>query len=378
MQAYSNFLKQTVYSLVEGRLENPLFGLKICVNPGNGAGGFLAETLKELGADTSPSIHLDPDGEFPNHIPNPEDKVAISTTANQVLRTGSDLGICLDTDADRVGIVDGDGRLLNRNGLIALASRIALRGAFTASAPEGRAGVVVTDSATSNELSDYITRTLGGRHVRYKKGYRHVIELARATPGSVLAIECSGHGAWRDNGWVDDGCYTAVRALCELVSIRSRAVGGEEQPYLRPPLLSDLIRDLREPAESVEVRMKMVLQPADDRAALVAAAMQRFADIVASSEGWRMEPVNHDGLRAQFLIEGKGQLEGPGSAQSGWCMLRTSLHEPVFSLHIECALAGGLQYAARTLLHGGSGQGGLSTFSSRLDLSALERLAGCS
>ena len=91
-----------------------------------------------------------------------------------------------------------------------------------------------------------------------------------------------------------------------------------------------------------------------------------------------MEPVNHDGLRAQFLIEGKGQLEGPGSAQSGWCMLRTSLHEPVFSLHIECALAGGLQYAARTLLHGGSGQGGLSTFSSRLDLSALERLAGCS
>lgn len=115
--------------------ELPLKGLKVCVNAGNGAGGFLSDCLSDLGADTSSSIHLEPDGDFPNHIANPEDSKAIEATRQAVLSGDADIGICLDTDADRVGIVEGGlgkgntnaGRLLNRNGLVALVSRIALR-----------------------------------------------------------------------------------------------------------------------------------------------------------------------------------------------------------------------------------------------------------
>lgn len=252
--SYSDFLKKTVRQLVlqsmvsdpmnnigneaignpnedSNILQYPLKGLKICVNAGNGCGGFLAQTLLDLGADTSSSLHLDPDGSFPNHIANPEDRKAIQCTLDAVIRGNADLGVCLDTDADRVGLVEGinsdvsscnsanitEGRLLNRNCLIALVSKVALRGVIPGSAGKG---VVVTDSATSNGLSRFIEGTLGGKHVRFKKGYRYVIEKGRSIDGCVVAVECSGHGAWKDNGWVDDGCYTAVKLIAELSVMR--------------------------------------------------------------------------------------------------------------------------------------------------------------
>jgi phosphomannomutase len=69
-----------------------------------------------------------------------------------------------------VGLVEGSGRLLNRNNLVALVSKVALRGAAPGS-------VIVTDSATSNGVHRFIEQTLGGKHLRYKKGYRFVIEM---------------------------------------------------------------------------------------------------------------------------------------------------------------------------------------------------------
>eukprot|EP01035_Chromulina_nebulosa_P019727 gene19727-25655_t len=106
LPVYAEFLKSTIKKLTNNQVL-PLQGLKVVVNAGNGAGGFLAKALNDLGADTSSSLHLEPDGTFPNHIPNPENKDAISATANAVSFSQSDLGICLDCDADRVGLVDG-------------------------------------------------------------------------------------------------------------------------------------------------------------------------------------------------------------------------------------------------------------------------------
>ena len=73
---------------------HPLAGLKIAVDAGNGAGGFFVEqVLKPLGADTSGSRYLDPDGTFPNHIPNPEDKQAMEAVRQATLESHADLGI---------------------------------------------------------------------------------------------------------------------------------------------------------------------------------------------------------------------------------------------------------------------------------------------
>ena len=76
------------------------------MNAGNGSGAFFTwDVLDKLGADTFGSLHLNPDGMFPNHIPNPEDKIAMSLTRAAVLENSADLGIVFDTDVDRSGVV---------------------------------------------------------------------------------------------------------------------------------------------------------------------------------------------------------------------------------------------------------------------------------
>ena len=364
LPVYTAFLQDTAKKLCMRNMrpynDLPLKDLKICVNAGNGAGGFLASALSELGADTTPSFHLEPDGTFPNHIPNPEDKVAISMTAQRVLDTGSDIGICLDTDADRVGIVDSDGRLLNRNGLIALVSKIALR-----ESPPG--GIIVTDSATSNGLRKFIEDTLGGKHISYKKGYRNVIELARSTPGCVAAVECSGHGAWRDNGWVDDGCYTAVRLVSELAAMKQTLgkTGG--------PLLSAVISELQEPAESHEFRLRVKADVANRSfEEVMKSALNSFRSIAMNTVGWSVDPVQHDGIRAQINTRKSSEDSPDNDTISGWCMLRASLHEPILSLHVESDNHGGAKIFANTIL-GYSNRNGLHSLANEVDIQSLVR-----
>ncbi len=124
----SDFMKVYAAQLVDKvRLatdsEAPLRGLKIIVDAGNGAGGFFAEdVLKPLGADTLGSQFLEPDGRFPNHIPNPEDDDAINSLADAVKACSADLGIIFDTDVDRAAAVDDKGKPISRNRLIALMS----------------------------------------------------------------------------------------------------------------------------------------------------------------------------------------------------------------------------------------------------------------
>jgi phosphomannomutase len=138
--------------------EKPLAGLHILVDAGNGAGGFfVADVLQKLGADTMGSQFLEPDGSFPNHVPNPEDPAAMAATIDAVNKSGADLGVVFDTDVDRSGVVDCMGRAVNKNKLIALMAAITLR-----DAPES---TIVTDSVTSSGLTRFIA-SLGGKHLR--------------------------------------------------------------------------------------------------------------------------------------------------------------------------------------------------------------------
>lgn len=104
ISAYANDLVLKIRKGSDSEL--PLKGLKILVDAGNGAGGFFEEkVLKPLGADTTGSQFLEPDGSFPNHIPNPEDKEAMDSVKNAVLQNKADFGIIFDTDVDRAGAV---------------------------------------------------------------------------------------------------------------------------------------------------------------------------------------------------------------------------------------------------------------------------------
>ncbi|MDE5942944.1 MAG: phosphomannomutase/phosphoglucomutase, partial [Clostridia bacterium] len=209
MDGYS----QILVSLIREQTgkDKPLAGKKIIVDAGNGAGGFFADkVLKPLGADTEGSQFLEPDGTFPNHTPNPEDKQAIKSLSAAVVKNGADLGIIFDTDVDRAGAVDCGGGEINRNRLIALLSAMLLK---------DRSGVIVTDSVTSDGLTSFI-ESLGGKHLRYKRGYKNVIDKCKeinALGGySPLAIETSGHAAFLENYMLDDGAYVVAKLLISL------------------------------------------------------------------------------------------------------------------------------------------------------------------
>ena len=193
MTQYAAHLRDLIQKGVNAEdYEHPLAGFKIAVDAGNGAGGFYArDVLAPLGADVSGSQFLEPDGMFPNHIPNPENEEAMASICKAVVDSHSDLGVIFDTDVDRGGAVDARGEEINRNRLVAIASVIALEG--------NEGGTIVTDSITSDGLKVYLEKTLGGHHHRFKRGYKNVInEAIRLNNEGIncpLAIETSGHAA---------------------------------------------------------------------------------------------------------------------------------------------------------------------------------------
>ncbi|MGC3443878.1 phosphomannomutase/phosphoglucomutase, partial [Enterococcus faecalis] len=87
--------------------EKALQGFRIIGDAGYGAGGFLAEqVLQVLGADTTGSQFLEPDGHFPNHVPKPDKSEALKSIQTAVLANQADLGIIFDTEVDRSAVVD--------------------------------------------------------------------------------------------------------------------------------------------------------------------------------------------------------------------------------------------------------------------------------
>ena len=364
MTPYVNGLKEKILSALGcAKDEKPFSGLKIVVDAGNGAGGFFAERLLEpLGADITGSRFLEPDGRFPNHQPNPENADAMRSICDAVTETGADFGIIFDTDVDRAGAVlpsDGGVIALDRNRLIALMTAILVRqyGPIT----------VVTDSITSTGLTDFIN-SLGCRHHRFKRGYRNVIneakrllaleeaaknakeetdaefanailadaEFANAIladaifanaifANAILAMETSGHGALRENYFLDDGAYIIVKLLVALVEARREG-----------KTLNELIANLKEPCESAESRLNVLL---DDTADYTAAVLETVEKHFSNLPGFEIVQPNYEGVR----------VNADETHGNGWFLVRRSLHDPLMPCNIESNSVGGMRLIAAEL-----------------------------
>lgn len=301
--------------------ERPLSGKKILVDAGNGAGGFYAEqVLAPLGADVSGSQFLNPDGNFPNHIPNPENEEAMRSVSEAVKANRADFGVIFDTDVDRAGAVDKNGEEINRNRLIALISAVLL---------EERAGTIVTDSVTSDGLKTFL-EARGGKHHRFKRGYKNVINeairLNEAGEYAPLAIETSGHAALKENYFLDDGAYLITRLL---IALAKKAEEGKE--------LTDLIRDLPEPAEAAELRFKF--KSGVDFKACGAELIAAFQKHIAALPHASLAPDNHEGVRVNF----------DNAHGDGWLLVRMSLHDPILPVNAESNTAGGVKKIVKEL-----------------------------
>ena len=296
--------------------DRPLENLHIVVDAGNGAGAFYAENvLMRLGADITGSRYLEPDGTFPNHIPNPENKEAMKSISEAVALSGADLGVIFDTDCDRAACVDRNAQEINRNKLVALASYIALK--------ENKGGIIVTDSVTSDGLAEFIEKDLGGVHHRFKRGYKNVIDEAirlekEECKNAPLAIETSGHAAFKENYYLDDGAYLITKIIIELARLNKEGKSIES-----------LIEGLKTPLEEREVRFTIKLSDFRDYGIKV---IEDFKKLCEGTEGVTVAPVNHEGVRVNFNND----------LGDGWQLLRMSVHEPLLVLNCESNKAGGV------------------------------------
>ncbi len=317
LAAYAHRLREIAISDLKylGKGARPLDGLKIIIDAGNGAGAFFAtHVLRPLGADITGSQSLTPDGRFPNHVPNPDDYEAMRNIASAVSMAKADLGILFDADVDRVAIVDAEGHNINRNELVALTSAIVLG--------DNPGTKVVTDSITSTGLSKFIIEELGGRHCRYQRGYRNVIAEARRLnevgEQCHLAIETSGHAAFLDNDFRDDGAYFALKLVVKLAQLKSEG-----------RTLFSLIERLVVPLETRELRLPIVDNDFRRVASDITNGLRQYVSHVA---GWEVVERNYDGLRVMCQ----------GDDEQGWFICRLSLHDPVLPLNIESDVEGGV------------------------------------
>ena len=190
---------------------------------------------------------------------------------------------------------------------------------------------VVTDSITSKQLTTFLENTLGLSHLRYKRGYKNVInksiELCKSGVDSQLAIETSGHAAYKENYFLDDGAYLATKIVIKAAQLFREGLG-----------ISSLISEMETPAESIEVRFPIL---AEDFASY-GDQILRDLEVLAGSgqiKGASLVTPNYEGVRIDFTQP----------SCTGWMLLRKSLHDPIMPLNIESDVKGGTDEIRRML-----------------------------
>ena len=162
------------------RLAKPL---KIVVDPGNGCGGLFAPQIwKDMGCEVV-CLYCEPDGRFPNHLPDPTVMKYIKDLRAKVIAEKADLGIGYDGDADRLGIIDNLGRPIFADKLVAMFARDTL-----SRVPGSK---IVFDVKCSQALPEYIKK-YGGHPIMWKTGHS-LLKAKMHEEHAPLAGEMSGH-----------------------------------------------------------------------------------------------------------------------------------------------------------------------------------------
>ena len=266
--------------------------LKVVLDAGNGAGGPLTETIfGRMNVDAT-YLFCESDGTFPNHHPDPTVEENLVDLIAAVRKTGADIGIAFDGDADRIGIVDGAGTIIWGDYLLLLYARDVF-------ARTGTGQPIIFDVKCSQALPDAIAKA-GGTPVMWKTGHSLIKDKMKEL-SAPLAGEMSGHMFFTEGFYGhDDALYAAARIL-RIVSSSNGSV-------------RDLLADVPSYFSTPELRVDC----ADER---------KFALVEAASAHFRKthDVIDVDGARVLF--------------GDGWGLIRASNTQPIVVLRFEALTA---------------------------------------
>lgn len=222
------FSEYSNYFLQHNSLQRPL---KIVLDCGNGSAGvFAPKLLRDLGCNVI-GLYTKPDATFPNHVPDPEDPFVMQDLAKSVVKEKADIGIGLDADGDRFGVVDENGSFVYADRLLLLLAKDILA---------RNSGKKIVYDVKCTRLIDELVPKFGGIPVMHITGHAPIKQTLRNDPEVIFAGEVSGHFYFAEDYFrIDDGLYAAGKVLSMLSRVKhsfSKFFDGFPKTVMTPEL----------------------------------------------------------------------------------------------------------------------------------------------
>ncbi len=296
-------------------IQSMRYPVKIVVDSGNGTAGKVAPViLREMGCEVI-ELFSEPDGNFPNHHPDPTVPENLDALIEMVIKTKADLGVAYDGDADRIGVVDENGQIIWGDRLMIIYARDILH--------EHPGATFISEVKASQVLYDEI-RKAGGNPIMWKTGHS-LIKARMKEVGAVLGAEVSGHMFFADRFFgYDDAIYATCRLVEILIRNRIKELRAmKKEGVLGEPArgISYLLKDVPATVTTPEIRIPC---PDERKFQVVEEIKEAFlhGNPPAHNPPYAIKDIiTVDGIRVVF--------------EGGWGLIRPSNTQPVLVLRFE-------------------------------------------
>jgi phosphomannomutase len=234
----------------------PTRGYRIGWDAGNGAAGPAIEKLTKMIPGEHHLLFVDVDGQFPNHHPDPTDEANLVDLRALVADKKLDFGVAFDGDGDRIGAIDGQGRVIWGDQLLQIYAQDVLG--------EVPGATIIADVKASQALFDRVTE-LGGKPLMWKTGHSLIKSKMKET-GSPLAGEMSGHIFFKQDYYgFDDAIYAAVRLIAASAKLNKSVteLRSEMREMINTPEMRFQVDESRKFAVIDEVLARLKAEGAD-------------------------------------------------------------------------------------------------------------------
>jgi phosphomannomutase len=223
--------------------------MKIVVDASNGVGGLAISKIQDKLPVEIISLNFNPDGNFPNHAPNPLLDGSADQIKEEIKKQKADLGFIFDGDADRIFLLDENGEMVRADATLLLLAKYFL---------EKNPGMAIAYNAICSKAVPEFVKKWGGEPVRTQVGFVNVRDGLLKNNG-IMGGELSGHYCFRDNYYMDSGMIS----LLTLLQIFSKDQGK----------VSEIVKELTPYQKSPELNFKV-----DDKDKILEKVKEKYVD----------------------------------------------------------------------------------------------------